>query len=65
MKRIAVSIQKAIHWAYNNALGLVEIPLAFVAFSGVYNKILIAWRYRLGRAHRFTKAAIDTGIGNG
>ncbi len=65
MKRIAASIQKAIHRTYNNALGLIEMPLAFVAFSGVDNKVFVAWRYRLGWAHRFTKPAIDTGIGNG
>ena len=42
MKWVALSIQKAIYRAYNNALGLIEIPLAFVAFIGVDNKIFIA-----------------------
>ena len=65
MKWIAVSIQKAIHRAYNNTLGFIEIPLAFVALGGVDNKVFITQRYCLCRAYCFTKAAIDTGISNG
>jgi len=65
MEWIAVSIQKAIHRAYNNALGLFEMPFALVAFSGVDNKIFIAQGYRLCRARGFAKAAIDTSIRNG
>ena len=63
-ERLALGIQKTIHRTYNNALGLIEIALAFITPIGVDDINFITLGYGASRAHRLAKTAIDTFIGN-
>src|SRR3972149_5579425 len=58
-ERFAISIQKTIHRTYNNALRLVKVAYALIAFVGVDNKNIITFRYFPGWADRRTKTAND------
>ena len=50
--------------ANRRALGFLKMTFAFHAEIGIDHVILIALRNRIGRTHRFTSAATDTGIIN-
>ena len=50
--------------ANRGALGFVKMAFALDAFAGVDHVILVALGDRVGRAHRFARAAADTGIIN-